>query len=255
MVVSIACKATGYRRERAYGLGTTDGEPASMLSAVTTGPGGAAVSVGFGPTVLWRDQGNGKFFCPACGTERDYVHRQSRRWFQFIFPIVPRDILDDLYCCQTCHREFDEHVLTSPPTSGLSTRLQHTARAASVLAMLDGDPYHEASRTRAVDVVRGVGLRQYSSTDLDADLRSMDVSRVFDEAAQLTIDLDMIGREKLLMDIGYVALASGSLTPKNRSMLDQLGRALRIAPGSVHKMLTQLDQDAANRAAFRPREG
>ncbi len=211
------------------------------------------MNVGFGATAVWHDRGKGSFFCPACGSERDYVHRQSRNWFRVIIPVIPREILEDIYKCQTCHREFDEHVLTSPPTSDLSTRLQRATRAASVLAMLDGDPHNEHARTKAVDVVRGAGLRHYSETDLDADLRSIDVSQLHNEAQQLTIDLDMTGREHLLLNIGHVALASGAISPRNRAMLDQLGRSLELSPGAVHRLLAQLANDAAAKAAFAPR--
>ena len=207
---------------------------------------------GIGTTVRWRDREARSFFCPACGNEREYQHREARNWLKVIVPLIPREVVDNVYECQGCHRQYDEHVISSPPTSDLSTRLQRATRAAAVLAMLDGDPYHEPSRTKAVNVVRGAGLRHYTETDLDADLRSMDVSNLDAEAQQLTIDLDMTGREHLLLDVGHVAIASGSLSHNNRQMLDRLGRSLELSPGSVHRLMTQLDQEAAAIAAFAP---
>lgn len=211
-----------------------------------------AVIPGFGTTVRWHDRESKSFFCPACGNEREYQHREARNWLKIIVPIIPRDVVDSVYECQGCHRQYDEHVITSPPTSDLSTRLQRATRAAAVLAMLDGDPYHEPSRTKAVNVVRGAGLRHYTETDLDADLRSMDVSNLDVEAQQLTIDLDITGREHLLLDVGHVAIASGGMSHTNRVMLDRLGRSLELSPGSVHRLMTQLDQEAAAIAAFAP---
>ena len=213
------------------------------------------MKVGFGPTERWHEREDGVFFCPACGSERQYLHRQSRVWIRIIVPVIPRQVLEETFECRTCHREFDEHVLTSPPTSDLTTRLQRVTRAASVLAMLDGDPQNEAARTTAVDVVRGVGLRHYSETDLDADLRSIDVSLIHEEAQQLTIDLDFTGRERLVLDVGHVAIAAGELSPANRAMIDELGRSLELSPGVVHRLLAGLTLDAASAAAFARNQG
>ena len=202
----------------------------------------------------WRDRETGTFYCPGCGSERVYRHRRSRNWLCVVVPLIPREITADVYVCQGCHRVYDEHVLTSPPTSDLATRLQRLTRAATVLAVLDGDPYEESARRIAVLVIQGAGLPHYTTTDLDADLRSIDVNDLYDEARQLTIDLDHSGRERLLLDVGYVASASGAISASNRAMLDQLGRSLELSPGSVHRLLTQLDQDAANQAAFKLRD-
>lgn len=201
----------------------------------------------------WQDRETGTFYCPGCGSERVYRHRRSRNWFHVIVPLIPRDITADVYVCQGCHRVYDEHVIASPPTSDLATRLQRITRAAAVLAVLDGDPYEEASRRVAVTVIQGAGLPHYSTTDLDADLRSIDVENVEAEARELVIDLEPAGRERLVVDIGHVATATGTLTPSNRAMLDRLARALEMTPGVVHRILARLEQDAANIAAFAER--
>ena len=203
-----------------------------------------------GTVERWQDRESGNFYCPACGSERVFRHRRSRNWLKVVVPLLPRDVTADVYECQGCHRAFDEHVITSPPASALSTRIQHVTRAATVLAILDGDPYDEASRRVAVGVIQGAGLPHYSSADLDADLRSIDVSQFEAEAAQLTVDMDTAARERLVIDIGHVATAAGSFSPANRSMVDRLGRVLELTPGAVHKILGRLDQEAANIGAF-----
>lgn len=201
----------------------------------------------------WQDRETGTFYCPGCGSERVYRHRRSRNWFCVFIPLIPRDITAEVYVCQGCHRIYDEHVLTSPPTSDLATRLQRLTRAATVLAALDGDPYDEPTRRVAVTVIQGAGMHHYTATDLDADLRSMDVSNVEDEAHQLTIDMEPSARERLVIDIGHVATATGALSASNRMMLDRLARALEITPGAVHRILARLEQDASNIAAFAER--
>ena len=129
-------------------------------------------------TVRWRDRESRSFFCPSAATSGEYQHKEAQALVERLRADHPASTSStNVYECQGCHRQYDEHVISSPPTSDLSTRLQCAIRAAAVLAMLDGDPYHEPSRTKAVSVVRGAGLRHYTETDLDADLRSMDVSQ------------------------------------------------------------------------------
>lgn len=213
-----------------------------------------AVSALVGTIERWKDSDAGNLFCPGCGSERSFRLRQSRNWLKVIVPLVPKDVTGEVYECQTCHRGYDEHVITSPPTSDLATRLQRVTRAAAVVAILDGDPYDEPSRRVAVGVIKGAGLPHYSIADLDADLRSMNVNHLEAVAEQLTIDLDIASRERLVLDIGHVATATGTLSTTNRTMLDRLGRALGITPGSVHRVLTRLDQEASNIAAFAERD-
>lgn len=203
----------------------------------------------------WHDRETGTFYCPGCGSERVYRHRRSRNWVHLGIPLIPRQIVSEVYVCQGCHRVYDEHVITSPPTSDLATRLQRITRAAAVVAVLDGDPYEPASRRVAVTVIQGAGLPHYTTTDLDADLRSMDVDNLETEAAQLTIDMDPAARERLVIAIGHVATATGELTASNRTMIDRLARAMDMTPGAVHRILTRLEQDAANIAAFSDRHG
>lgn len=208
------------------------------------------MSIAFGTKLRWKDIASQSFFCPGCGSERVYVHRQSRNWLFVLIPVAPKDVVDDYFECQTCHRQYDEHVITSPPTSDLATRMQRLTRAAAALAILDGDPYNEPTRARALNVIRGAGMPHYNETDLDADLRSIDVTRIDEEAKQLTVDLDLAGREHLMTEIGHVATATGEFSKENRSMIDRLGRSLQVPPGVVHQVLARLDQEAGQISAF-----
>lgn len=208
------------------------------------------MAIAVGVRERWRDHGTGTFFCPACGSEREYRHRSSRNWFFLVIPLIPREVTGEVYACQTCHRGYEEHVITEPPTSDLATRRQRLTRAGAVTAILDDDPYAPAPRRVAVSVIRAAGLPYYSTADLDVDLRSMNVSNLTSLAEQSTIDMDRPAREQLVIDIGHVAIADGVLSDANRSMLDALGRSLDLTPGTVHGLLRRLEEEAANIAAF-----
>lgn len=203
-----------------------------------------------GVTERWEQCGTGEFFCPACGSQREYRHRRSRNWFCLGIPLIPRDVTAEVYECQTCHRAYGEQILTAPPRSDLATRRQRLTRAGAVTAILDDDPYAEAPRHVAVSVIAAAGLPHYSTADLDVDLRSMNVAGLESLATESTVDMDEDAREDLVIAIGHVATASGVLSDTNRAMLDRLGRALSLTPGTVHRLLSRLESEAANIAAF-----
>ena len=47
--------------------------------------------------------GSGKFYCPECGQETEYLHKQVRRAATVFFvPVVNLDLLGEYIECQSC---------------------------------------------------------------------------------------------------------------------------------------------------------
>ena len=47
--------------------------------------------------------GTGVFFCPGEGGDRNYEHKQARRWFTIFFiPLIPLKELGDFVECTSC---------------------------------------------------------------------------------------------------------------------------------------------------------
>src|ERR1700738_4957036 len=62
----------------------------------------------------WRSRSKvlsqGTFFCPHCGGDRQYAHKQARRWFTLFFlPVIPLKVLGEFVECQKIGRA---HVCT-----------------------------------------------------------------------------------------------------------------------------------------------
>ena len=194
----------------------------------------------------WRVLSQGTFFCPSCGGDRHYAQKQARRWFTLFFvPLIPLNSVGEAYECHSCHRTFNERVLHTPTTSDLASRLQWAMRLSVCSMVLDGDPHHAASRQAAIAAVRSTGATNYSETDLDADLRAIDLTQLSVAAEHLADDFEPAGKEHYLLTSGRVALASGRLTASNHGTLEQLGRSIGITPAHVNGVLHQLQEEAA----------
>lgn len=200
----------------------------------------------FGFRVRWHEITHGTFFCPSCGGDRQYAHKQAKRWFTLFFlPILPLKVLGESIECLSCHRTFNERVLHRPTTSDLASRLQFAMRLAVCTMVLDDDPHHRPSRDAALAAVRSTGATHYDETHLDADLRAIDLTQLDYAAGQLADDFEPAGKEHFLLTAGRVALASGRLTPSNHATLDQLGRSTGLTPAHVKGVMSQLEQEAA----------
>ena len=66
----------------------------------------------WGTKGLTTRKGEGQFVCPACGSERRYLHKQVRRFFTLYFiPLIPLGIVGTYVECQGCSGTFDDVVL------------------------------------------------------------------------------------------------------------------------------------------------
>ncbi len=189
----------------------------------------------------WKDVEQGTFFCPVCGGDRYYTHRQERRAFSaLMLPMGRSEVVDEAYECQSCHRVYDERVLDAATTADLATRLQWGMRLAVVLLVLDGDPHDAAVRAAAVTAVKTTAAIQYNDTQLDGDLRAIDLTQLDDALDKLAVDLEPMGKERFVRACADVAQAGGLLTAANRAALDSIARNLGLSPAQVHNLLSEI---------------
>ncbi len=60
-------------------------------------------------------KGFGRFVCPTCACNREYTHKQVRRFFTLYFiPIIPLNIVGTYVECNTCGGTFKDSVLERP---------------------------------------------------------------------------------------------------------------------------------------------
>ena len=89
-----------------------------------------------GVHTAWTTVGDGEFFCPGCGGDRNYQRRTGRRRFVLLgVPVLPRGTAGPIVECAACGDHFGTDVLGHPTTTRLSAMVRD-----AVHTVVLGDP-------------------------------------------------------------------------------------------------------------------
>jgi len=125
----------------------------------------------FGLRVFYRTIAQGIFHCRRCGGDREYRHRDGRRWFTLFFiPVIPLSSVGDHVQCTICRTRYVTDVLAQPTTAQMQAALPAGMRAAVSAMLRSGDPSSPVSRQRAIEAVIGSGVPEYNEAMLNTDL-------------------------------------------------------------------------------------
>lgn len=178
----------------------------------------------------------GTFFCPHCGGDRQYAHKQARRWFTIFFlPVIPLKVLGEYVECQTCRNAYAPAVLSMPTTAGLQDELVTAYREAAVWLLRAGG----TGRTAAMSVLSDAAGRQWGEDELDTDLRVLDVAPLFDRLVTLGASLTEGGKERFLTACTEIAAGVGVLGTGDRDLLDRIAAALTMSPAHARGVIDQ----------------
>ncbi|MFF8943272.1 TerB family tellurite resistance protein [Streptomyces sp. NPDC014864] len=206
-----------------------------------------------GTRTAWSAVGDGEFFCPGCGGDRNYQRLSGRRRFTVLgMPLLPRGVTGPVVECAACRGHFGTDVLDHPTTIRFSAMLRdavHTV-ALAVLAA-DGTCARPALETAAA-AVRAAGFDDCTEEQLAVLVEGLaaDTGRVHGQpcgpglAIELHEALDPLaphlapaGRESILLQAARIALADGPYTPAERDALTTVGAALTICTDDVTRLL------------------
>ena len=184
--------------------------------------------------------GTGVFFCPGEGGDRNYEHRQARRWFTIFFiPLIPLKELGDFVECTSCENTYYPDVLkgkTASEIEDISTiAIRHVAVS---MALADGtvDP---RERDAAVTVVQRFASHPYDLDDLDSDLSSLQVSALSDNLEELGAVLNEHGKENVLTAAVFLAGADGHVDRSEIEVARQIGKALTMSSAHIEGTIQQ----------------
>ncbi|HAY67019.1 TerB family tellurite resistance protein [Acidimicrobiales bacterium] len=184
--------------------------------------------------------GTGVFFCPGEGGDRNYEHRQARRWFTIFFiPLIPLKELGDFIECTSCENTYYPDVLkgkTASEIEDISTiAIRHVAVS---MALADGtvDP---RERDAAVTVVQRFASHPYDLDDLDSDLSSLQVSALSDNLEELGAVLNEHGKENVLTAAVFLAGADGHVDRSEMEVARQIGKALTMSSAHIEGTIQQ----------------
>ncbi|MCO4835169.1 MAG: TerB family tellurite resistance protein [Acidimicrobiaceae bacterium] len=184
--------------------------------------------------------GTGVFFCPGEGGDRNYEHKQARRWFTIFFiPLIPLKELGDFIECTSCENTYYPDVLkgkTASEIEDISTiAIRHVAVS---MALADGtvDP---RERDAAVTVVQRFASHPYDLDDLDSDLSSLQVSALSDNLEELGAVLNEHGKENVLTAAVFLAGADGHVDRSEMEVARQIGKALTMSSAHIEGTIQQ----------------
>ncbi|NIY65328.1 TerB family tellurite resistance protein [Streptomyces malaysiensis] len=221
-----------------------------------------------GVRTLWRTVGDGEFFCPECGGDRNYRRRTGRRRIVvFGLPVLPRGPVAPIVECAACGGRYGTDMLDHPTTTRFSAMLRDAVHTVALAVLAAGGTEATAVRQVAVGAVRAAGFADCSEDQLLALIEALaaDTGRLpgacgerdgldpcgtalaieLHEALEpLAPHLAPTGREAILLQGARIAVADGPYRPAERAVLETVGRALMICPDDTARLL------AATRAAF-----
>ncbi|MER6995080.1 TerB family tellurite resistance protein [Streptomyces sp. NPDC000410] len=212
----------------------------------------------------WTTVGDGEFFCPECGGDRNYRRRTGRRRFTLLgIPVLPRGATGPVVECAACHAHFGTEVLDHPTTARFSAMLRDAIHTVALAVLAAGGTSSRAVRQTAVAAVRAAGITDCTEDQLTAMIEALaaDTGRFITDTgpcgAALAIELHealeplsphlaAAGRESILRQGARIALADGPYVAAERDVLATVGSALQLSADDTARLL------AAARAADGP---
>ncbi|OIJ64895.1 TerB family tellurite resistance protein [Streptomyces mangrovisoli] len=206
-----------------------------------------------GTRTAWTSVGDGDFFCPGCGGDRNYQRLTGRRRLTLLgLPVLPRGVTGPVVECASCRAHFGADVLDHPTTSRFSAMLRDAVHTVALAVLAAGGACAPTSLAAAVTAVRAAGFQECTEDQLGTLVEALaaDTGRLFDQpsgaglAIELHEALDPLaphlapgGREAILLQGARIALADGPYTPAERDVLATVGAALTICSTDVTRLL------------------
>ncbi|MEU6350581.1 TerB family tellurite resistance protein [Streptomyces sp. NPDC047072] len=206
-----------------------------------------------GMRTAWTTVGDGEFFCPGCGGDRNYQRLTGRRRLVLLgVPVLPRGDTGPVVECAACQRHFGTDVLDHPTTTRFSAMLRDAVHTVALAVLAAGGTCSRTSLEVAATTVRAAGFEDCTEDQLAALVEALaaDTGRTYDRpcgaglAIELHEALDPLaphlappGRESILLQAARIALADGPYTPAERDALTTVGSALTICADDVTRLL------------------
>ncbi|MCM1976994.1 MULTISPECIES: TerB family tellurite resistance protein [unclassified Streptomyces] len=212
----------------------------------------------WGIRTTWSTVGDGEFFCPDCGGDRNYRRRTGRRRFTVLgVPLLPRGQAGPVVECQGCRERFATEVLDHLTTTRFSAMLRDAVHTVTLAVLAAGGTTSRSALEAAVGAVRSAGFQDCTEEQLESLVDGLAAEEgrlgLYDGpdcyGAALSIELHEAleplaphlagpGRESILLQGARVALADGPYIPAEREVLATVGSALRIDADEVARLLS-----------------
>lgn len=123
----------------------------------------------WGIRTTWSTVGDGEFFCPDCGGDRNYRRRTGRRRFTVLgVPLLPRGAAGPVIECQGCRERFDTEVLDHLTTTRFSAMLRDAVHTVTLAVLAAGGTASRGALEAAVSAVRAAGFQDCTEEQLES---------------------------------------------------------------------------------------
>ncbi|MFD3514482.1 TerB family tellurite resistance protein [Streptomyces sp. NPDC058657] len=216
----------------------------------------------WGVRTTWTTVGDGEFFCPGCGGDRNYARRTGRRRLTVLgIPLLARGHEGPVVECASCDGRFDAEALDHPTTVRLAAMLRDAVHTVALAVLAAGGASSPTVTGTAAATVRSAGFEDCTEDQLthliealaqdtgrylpDEDvaggaggLRGASLAIELHEALEpLAPHLAPAGRESILLQGARIALADGPYSPAEREVLTTVGAALRLCADDTARLL------------------
>ncbi|MEI7031318.1 TerB family tellurite resistance protein [Streptomyces pratensis] len=212
-----------------------------------------------GIRTVWDAVGDGTFFCPGCGGDRNYRRLSGRRRLTVLgVPVVRRGEAGCVVECAACHARYATEALDHPTTTRFSAMLREAVHTVTLAVLAAGGTTSRTVLDAAVATVREAGLDDCTQEQLYTvvEVLAADTGRDSgaDPAAEacgptLAIELHEVlaplaphlaaaGRESVLLQGARIALADGPYRAAERQVLTTVGSALELPADTTSRLLT-----------------
>ncbi|MFF8911772.1 TerB family tellurite resistance protein [Streptomyces sp. NPDC015032] len=211
-----------------------------------------------GIRTIWDAVGDGEFFCPGCGGDRNYRRLTGRRRFAVIgVPVLRRGTVGPVVECAACRAHFDTEVLDHPTTTRFSAMLRDAVHTVALGVLAAGGTASRTVLEVAAAIVHDAGFDDCTEEQLCTvvEVLSADIGHgsAFDPTAEacgaalaielhealepLSPHLAPAGRESILLQGARIALADGPYGQAEREVLATVGGALQLRAEDTARLL------------------
>ncbi|MFJ8979960.1 TerB family tellurite resistance protein [Streptomyces sp. NPDC102282] len=212
----------------------------------------------YGVRTVWDTVGDGEFFCPCCGGDRNYRRLTGRHRLTVLgLPLLARGSAGPVVECAACGTRCAPDALDHPTTTRFSAMLREAVHTVTLAVLAAGGATSRTVLETAAATVRDAGLDDCSQEQLFTIVEVLAADTGPDggndpavEAcgAALAIELHEVlkplaphlavaGRETVLLRGARIALADGPYTQAERQVLTTVGAALQLCPDETAKLL------------------
>ncbi|MFI8005851.1 TerB family tellurite resistance protein [Streptomyces sp. NPDC086010] len=210
-----------------------------------------------GSRTVWETVGDGEFFCPGCGGDRNYRRLTGRHRLTVLgLPLLPRGSAGPVVECAACRTHFGTEVLDHPTTTRFSAMLREAVHTVTLAVLAAGGTTSRTVLETAAATVREAGLDDCTQEQLftivevlaaetgaggtgpAAEACGAALAIELHEALKpLAPHLATTGREAVLLQGARIALADGAYNQAEREVLTTVGSALRLCPADTAALL------------------